>query len=96
MSCPECLTKLEHVEELNLVNLTKPLVDISCYNKKYSTVAYDEDFLKNLTSSEQTSFNNSINALHALLTKFLIKNASALPEEADGCEPTVQNEELPL
>ena len=94
IACPSFLNELENVEELNLVNLTKPLVDISCYNKKYATVAYDKDFLENLTSSEQDSFNNSINVLHALLTRFLIKNASAFSEEVDGCETKIQNDEL--
>ena len=59
------------VPELDLINLTKPLVIISELNKKYSTVSYDKDFFSALTKDEETKFFNQITLMNKMLMSHL-------------------------
>lgn len=57
-------------EEVDLINLTEPLITISALNKKYSTIEYDNNFLQNLDESEYINLLKSMKKINLLTTKF--------------------------
>ena len=59
--------------EFDLINLTKPLREISQLNKKYSLVNFDEEFLNALNVHEKENFLQNIISINNLLMNFFAK-----------------------
>jgi len=77
------LTSNNSSESLDLIALTKPLIDISKLNKKYSSIVYDESFLNELTESELNLFLTQIKRMNMQLIKFFYNYHQSLNRDVD-------------